>query len=94
MELNNIYLPDHHDIGIYLKMNSNFNKIISNNFFCNFLNAFFNQSFMNDWNDNFWQNRNGESPLVIQGVIYIFSKIMQIYWYNYDFNPADKPYII
>jgi len=86
---NNITTNNMH--GIYLLRSYN-NRIINNNFIDNEKDAFFSDSFLNRWKQNYW-NRPRILPKPIFGEIEIFYRFW-IPWFNFDWHPAQEPYDI
>jgi len=88
---NTISLNNRYGIRIY---NSGGNTILKNNFIDNERDAFFDDSFLNQWKQNYW-NRPRILPYFIFGEIWIeiFGDI-EIRWINIDWNPAQEPYDI
>jgi parallel beta-helix repeat protein len=85
------------EIGLYLNYSKG-NRIKNNNFIDNNKNAYFITEFIprkNIWKQNFWDNSlsSGLLPKIIFGKrdgLLIFSRP----WFNFDWNPANKAYII
>ena len=88
--------------GVYL-YDSGRNEIENNNFLENSKNhAFFHtvigrlsineivSSGLNTWDENYWDNLDGNRIYAIEGVLSFFSQ--NIYILNYDRSPASKPY--
>jgi parallel beta-helix repeat protein len=101
---NGIYLSGHtggFDLGKIFYDGSNNNIILKNNFLGNEPDAFFQNSFSNQWMQNYW-NRPRILPKFISGEIYwiIFKPWMgtseiHIPWFpQIDWNPAKEPYDI
>jgi len=72
--------------GIWFDMDSNMNKISSNNFIENNIHATFSISFRNLWLRNYWDNWKLPLPKPVFGFVYGFP------WLNFDWMPRLKPY--
>ena len=97
-----IYLSGHReifDLGKIFSDGSNNNIILKNNFFGNERDAYFQNSFRNQWKQNYW-NRSGILPILIRGEIYWIIPIPrggEFHWPWFpkiDWNPAKEPYDI
>jgi len=69
-----------------------FNNIIKNNFMNNDRDAFFENSILNRWRQNYW-NESRILPKLIFGFVTI-PLLGDIPWFNVDWNPAQEPYDI
>jgi parallel beta-helix repeat protein len=85
---------NNHQIGIHISMNSNFNKILSNNFIENYIHASFVQSFNNEWKYNYWDDWSGTGFQKINGEIYLLGGFLSLNWFNFDLHPIKRPYEI
>jgi parallel beta-helix repeat protein len=89
----NTILDNNH--GIQLEYSSS-NQIMKNTLMNNKESAFFNESYLNQWKQNYW-NRPRILPKLIRGVQVIRgtgyppSFIKYIPWFNIDWRPALKP---
>ncbi len=80
--------------GIHLTC-ANSTHIKYNNFIGNNISAFFENSSLNHWRNNFWDDHHGTWPKCIKGLMRIpWNKTIMIQWINIDWFPAYKPYII
>ena len=73
-------------LGIWLEMDSNMNKIFSNNFIENNIHATFSVSFHNLWLRNYWDNWKLPLPKPVFGFVFGFP------WIQFDFIPRAMPY--
>jgi parallel beta-helix repeat protein len=87
-------LADNHNIGLYICFNSNYNKIYYNNFIDNHIPAYFEQSFLNHWKQNYWDEWNGTEPQRINGEIFLIGDLITLNWFNFDLRPVERPYKI
>jgi len=54
-----------------------------------------NNSFRNQWNNNYWDDYLGFGPKVIPGKIHIPQiPSLTIPWFNFDWHPAKEPFDI
>ncbi len=85
--------------GIYIEY-SYHNSIEKNNFIDNNLyHAYFKNSFLNNWTNNYWDDWNKNLPRPIYGRIEINpledpNPWITIPWINFDWHPAREPYDI
>ncbi|PNX51646.1 MAG: hypothetical protein BV456_02380 [Thermoplasmata archaeon M8B2D] len=78
------------EYGVYIHSLSNSNEIKNNNFINNQLkDAYFENSFFNIWNNNYWDQWNKIGPKKISGK---FIQIIPLI--NFDWHPAREPYDI
>ncbi len=84
-------IMDNKRYGIYLD-SSHHNSIKKNNFIDNKYHAYFKNSFLNDWINNYWDDWNKILPRPIYGEIEINPDYMAIPWINFDWHPAKEPY--
>lgn len=75
--------------GVYLEFLSNNNTIFHNTFRRNLRHAYFDNSYDNKWNGNYW-NRPRLLPKPILGKI--THRYREIYRVNFDWHPSIKPY--
>ena len=80
-------IADNKQVGVYLRLWCNENKIHFNNFINNTKDAFFSLSLFNTWNQNYW-GKTRILPKPIFGIMGI------IPWVNFDWHPAQEPYEI
>ena len=73
--------------GIFFRR-SNYNQIHLNNFINITMPDWFDNSFHNNWNGNYW-NKPRMLPKLIFGRIGIFGKLP---WFNVDWIPLEEPY--
>ena len=74
---------------------SNSTTIKFNNFIKNNISAFFENSSLNRWKQNYWDDHSGFWPKCIRGLMRIpWNKTIVIHWMNIDWFPAKKPYEI
>jgi parallel beta-helix repeat protein len=79
-------------MGIELYSFSNSNYIHHNNFIrnCGSINAYFRLFSLNNvWNENYWDG-SGTRPYIIWGSIFTIVPT----WFNIDWHPVEKPYVI
>ncbi len=76
--------------GLYLYYSSN-NIFLKNNVLDNKRDAFFINTFINQWKQNYW-NKPRIFPKLIFGIIRLDN--LTIPWFNIDWNPASEPYDI
>jgi parallel beta-helix repeat protein len=81
-------ISNNQEFGLYLTGNRN--KIKNNDFINNSQTAFFKKSFLNFWNENYW-NGSTDSPYIINGKI---GRKARIPWIQFDWHPAQEPYNI
>ncbi len=67
--------------------------VIKNNFIDNNRDAYFADSFLNRWRQNYW-NESRKLPKLIFGEIYMGNFKQWINWINIDWRPAKEPYDI
>jgi len=70
-----------------------FNSIKENNFIENNQNGYFENSALNFWRRNYWDDWSGFGPKLISGIIYLpwdYNKFIP--WINFDWRPAKVPY--
>jgi parallel beta-helix repeat protein len=80
--------------GIHLSF-ANFTTIRFNNFIGNNISAFFENSSVNHWKQNYWDDHQGIWPKCIKGYMRIpWNKTIVVHWINLDWRPAKKPYEI
>jgi parallel beta-helix repeat protein len=80
--------------GIHLSF-ANFTTIKFNNFIENNISAFFENSSLNHWKRNYWDDHQGIMPKCIKGLMRLpWNKTIVIQWINIDWLPANKPYTI
>jgi parallel beta-helix repeat protein len=85
------------DIGIKLYDRFGSNNIYMNNFIDNYQHIYFENSFFNNWNANYWDDWTGDGPKIIYGNIrFRFTLHTWLYytWLNFDWHPAKEPYDI
>jgi len=86
------YIIGNDEIGILFTDGSNENRIHDNHFILNHKNAFFMNSMLNHWNQNYWDDWNGKGFYIINGKFYLSATIFSISWVNIDFSPRNEPY--
>ncbi|MBN2600082.1 MAG: right-handed parallel beta-helix repeat-containing protein [Candidatus Thermoplasmatota archaeon] len=80
--------------GLRLNM-ANDTIIECNNFIANNNSAFFENSSLNRWKQNYWDDRIFFLPKCIPGLMRIpWNKMIVIRWINIDWFPARNPYVI
>jgi parallel beta-helix repeat protein len=80
--------------GIRLSM-ANLSIFSYNNFIANNMSAFFENSSLNQWKQNYWDDHTSRWPKCIHGLIRIpWNKIRVIRWINIDWRPAQQPYTV
>ncbi len=80
--------------GIHLTL-SNKTTIKFNNFIKNNISACFENSSLNRWKQNYWDDHGGFWPKCIKGLMRIpWNKKIVIQWRNIDWFPAKEPYEI
>ena len=93
---NKIYGNNITNNGVGIELSTSFaNDIYHNNFIENDLHAFFIESFLNRWNENYWDNWIGIGPKIIVGKIWIIHYkyfFVFIPWLNFDWHPLTEPY--
>ncbi|HEC89300.1 MAG TPA: hypothetical protein ENI44_01810, partial [Thermoplasmatales archaeon] len=78
--------------GIYIS-SSSFNFIKNNNFIRNHKHAFFQDSLVNLWRRNYWDDHIKWGPEVINGKITLpWNPSITLDWKNFDWHPAEEPY--
>ena len=78
--------------GLHFDM-ANKTIIKFNNFIENNNNAFFENSSLNRWKQNYWDDHYGRWPKCIKGLMRIpWNKTVVIRWMNLDWFPAGEPY--
>jgi parallel beta-helix repeat protein len=66
-----------------------------NNFISNNRSVFFENSSLNRWKQNFWDDHASKMPKCIHGLMRIpWNKTIVIRWVNFDWHPVQKPYDI
>ena len=77
--------------GIYLSM-ANRTIIQYNNYIDNNQSAYFDNSSLNRWKQNYWDDHTGSWPKIIHGLMRIpWNKIKVVRWINIDWRPAQTP---
>jgi nitrous oxidase accessory protein len=77
--------------GMHLSM-ANRTIIQYNNFIDNNRNAYFENSSLNQWKQNYWDDHSGSWPKIIPGKVRIpWNKIKVVRWINIDWRPAQNP---
>lgn len=80
--------------GIHL-ICANSTTIKFNNFIGNNISAFFENSSINRWKQNYWDDHQGIWPKCIKGYMRIpWNKTIVVRWFNLDWRPVEKPYEI
>ncbi|HVQ01273.1 MAG TPA: NosD domain-containing protein [Candidatus Thermoplasmatota archaeon] len=80
--------------GIRLSM-ANMSLFQWNNFVENNRSAFFENSSLNRWKQNYWDDHVGVWPECIHGLMRIpWNKVVVVPWLNLDWRPAKQPYTI
>lgn len=83
------------NFGLNIIYDCNSNKIFCNNFLENKVNAYFRDSFTNEWNENYWDDWIGIKYQFLSWLPkIIFGSYRVIPWINVDRQPARKPYDI
>jgi parallel beta-helix repeat protein len=78
--------------GIRLSM-ANESLFQCNNFIANNQSAFFENSSLNRWKQNYWDDHISNWPKCVHGLMRIpWNKMKVIRWINLDWHPAQKPY--
>lgn len=66
-----------------------------NNFISNNRSAFFENSSLNRWKQNYWDDHTSKLPKCIHGLMRVpWNKTIVIRWINFDWHPTQKPYDI
>ena len=74
-----------------------YNSISKNNFLGNKNDVYLENSLLNLWNQNYWENHQGSGAKIIQGHFakpYIYHPEIKIPWFAIDWQPAQEPYDI
>jgi parallel beta-helix repeat protein len=79
-------ITDNNIYGIHLAYASD-NEINENNLIDNSKNAYFKGIFHNSWSNNYWDKS------IIIGMKIILGKVFILPWLNFDWNPADEPFL-
>jgi len=91
-------IENHNEYGIKL-FQCSFTLIKKNNFIENDCNAYFENSGFNRWVRNYWDDRIGFRPKIIEGFILIpsyhdYGEGEKYPWQNFDWRPRIIPYNI
>jgi len=82
------------EYDIYIIKNSSYNSITMNTFEKKNVNAFFSNSFKNEWDANYWGNPKILPKLIFGKFGFGFTEYPLIPWLNVDWHPAREPYDI
>lgn len=76
-------------------ISSSFNRFIKNNIIGHESDVYFEDSFINTWSQNYWDNYDGTGPMVLPGKNTLpWNPDKTIDWNYYDWRPSLEPYPI